>query len=157
MPLTSASASTGADEGRVAIPGRSSRNSAVELRMKGRWRGNSRIATASVGGDSTIASWMNGRATLASAMKVVSRFTNSEACCSDDGGDLGGCVAKLLEEAVDARAGRGQVGRHRLEVPEQRPERLDRRVERGAAAGKAVAEALQRVLGAAARRCRRRC
>jgi hypothetical protein len=85
LPTRSASARIGIARGSTRTPGRSSRNSAALLTRNGRWRGNSRIATSSVGGDCEMNSWMNGRATGANAAKVMSRLRNSAACCSATG------------------------------------------------------------------------
>ena len=56
VPASKASASTGAALGSTATPGLSSLKKAVLLRMNGRWRGKSRIATASETGASVIVS-----------------------------------------------------------------------------------------------------
>ena len=85
MPASNASARIGAACGSTATPGRSSRKKAVLLRMNGRWRGKSRIATCSLSGLSEIVSWRNGRAIVERAVKAVSRFTNSDACSSATG------------------------------------------------------------------------
>ena len=103
VPASKASARIGAECGSVAMPGRSSRKNAALLRRNGRWIGNSRMASSSLGGPSQIVSWMYGRATEASAVNVVSRFTNSDACTSPDRGGLAGGVAELLEEAAQPR------------------------------------------------------
>ena len=55
------------------------------MRRNGRCFGNSSIAVCSAAGERAIDSWMNGRATLASAVKVVSRLTNSCAWVSATG------------------------------------------------------------------------
>ena len=85
VPASNASARIGAPCGSTATPGRSSRKKAVLLRMNGRWRGNSSIATCSLGGLSEIVSWRKGRAIDAKAVNDVSRFTNSDACSSATG------------------------------------------------------------------------
>ena len=63
--------------------------------MNGRWRGKSRIASASLGGLSEIVSWRNGRATEAHAENAVSRFTNSDACSSATGATS--CAARASD------------------------------------------------------------
>src|SRR6185503_12563297 len=60
-------------------PGPRSRTSCVVLARNTRWNGNVRMAVLSAGGPLEIESWMNGRATSASAEKVVSRFTKRSA------------------------------------------------------------------------------
>ena len=82
----------------MATPGRSSRKKAALLRRKGRCFGNSRIATSSLGGPSEIDSWRNGRAIEASAVKVVSRFTNIEACSSATGATSVAVSASALKK-----------------------------------------------------------
>ena len=64
--------------------------------------GTRRSPPRSVGGDSEIVSWMNGRATLASAVKVVSRFTNSVGLLSATG---------ATSEAASPSAGKKRASR----------------------------------------------
>ena len=134
--------------GSTSTPGFSSRKRAAELRRNGRCCGKPLIAASSAGGEFEIDSWMNGRATLASAVNVVSRFTNSDACVSATGA-TSAPRPERLEEARELRVRVGQVLRHRLQVDQERPQVDDRLVDVVAAPGERGAEAVEAALRAA--------
>ena len=81
----------------------------------------------------------------ASAVKLVSRLTNSEGLFLGHGGDLPGSTTEGAEEAAEAGARVGQVARHRLEVAQQRDELLDRHVQVLTTAREAAPEPVERV------------
>ena len=92
-----------------------------------------------------IDSWRNGRATRASAVKVVSRLTNSAACSSATGATSSAARAERAGRSGRAACRVGRGSRATGSRSGQRHERLDRLVDVLAAAREAAAEAVQRV------------
>ena len=86
-----------------------------------------------------------GARSTASAVNVMSRFTNSAACVLGHRRGLGRGVAELLEEAVRAGSRDGQVAATGSRSRSSGHERADRRVEVRSAAGQAAAVAVERV------------
>ena len=108
----------------------------------GRWTGNERMPSSSVGAARSIvpcslSGWRDR------ASKVVAMFVNSCGVGVRHRRDLRRGAAGLLEELVELGVRVGQGGHDRLEVPEERDEVLDRLVDAGAAAREAVAVALE--------------
>ncbi len=97
-----------------------------------------------VGGDSEIVSWIDG-ATRASAVKVVSRSTNSCAWVSATGATSRAVAASALTNWARPVSGAARFLAHRLEVLEHARQLAQRLVQRRPASGERVAE-LEQVL-----------
>ncbi len=151
VPASKASARIGAECGSVATPGRSSAKKAALLRRNGRWRGNSRIATSSLGGPSLIDSWRKGRAIDASAVKVVSRFTNIDACSSATGATSVAVSASALKKRPSCVCRFARLVATGSRSSTQRAQLVDGGVQVPSAAGEAGAVAVERVARADAR------
>ncbi len=145
---------SGAACGSTATPGRSSRKKAVLLRMNGRWQrevadrhllAERRSPRSSPAG--------TGRATEASAVKLVSRFTNSEACSSATGATSSAARAERRGRSGRGRVSRvGQVAGDRLEVARAAARTASIAMLRSwPRPGEAAAEAVERVARADAR------
>ena len=141
VPAANASARTGALVGSVAIPGRSSLNRARGVgqerpdrralrdhRVERRWRGADRVLEV---------------------RRRHARERPERAVEVDEQRGLGvrdrrqrpGERLESVQEPGQVRVRRGEVARHRLQVPEQRDERDDRVVEADASTGEPVAVA----------------
>ena len=112
VPISSASARSGAEAGSVGDAGPQLAEEAPRCCAgTAAGAGTRGSPCRSVGGCSEIDSCRNGRATPASAVKVVSRFTNSAACSSATGATSAAARAEAREEAVEPGARVGEVAR----------------------------------------------